>query len=119
MRGEGGGGGNCRCPPCSQHPLEYCNVDGVSFSGRFGHFSYREQSRCIAEHRFVSCRNIDVYADSAYGFQYSMGVWKTVYKVCDQYDGEKADFQYGFGPRFPRYGINLSHLYCDLYALWV
>ena len=78
-----------------------------------------KQGRCIAEHSFVSCRNIDVYDDSASGFQYSMGVWKIVYKVCDQYDGEKAEFQYGFGPWFPIGDINPSHLYCGLYALWV
>ena len=44
---------------------------------------------------------------------------KNVYKVCDQYDGEKAEFQYGFGPQFPRDDINPSHLYRGLYALWV
>ncbi len=71
-----GGEKKIRCPPCSQHPLEYRNVDGFSFAGRCGHFSYREQSRYIAEHSFVSCKNIDVSDDSAYGFQYSMGVWK-------------------------------------------
>jgi hypothetical protein len=119
--GERGGRGEkiFRCPPCSQHPLEYCNVDGLSFSGRCGHFSYREQGRCIAEHSFVSCRNIDVYDDSASGFQYSMGVWKIVYKVCDQYDGEKAEFQYGFGPWLPIGDIDPSYLYCGLYAFWV
>ncbi len=68
---------------------------------------------------FVSCKNNDVYDDSAYGFPYSMGVWKNVYKVCDQYDGEKAGFQYGFGPRFPIGDINPSHLCCGLYALLV
>jgi hypothetical protein len=116
---RGRGEKKSRCPPCSQHPLEYCNVDGLSFVGRCGHFSYRGQSRYIAEHSFVSCKNIDVYDDLACRFQYSMGVWKNVYKVCDQYDGEKAEFQYGFGPQFPRDDINPSHLYRGLYALWV
>ncbi len=60
-----------------------------------------------------------IYDDSAYGFQYSMGVWKNVYKICDHYDDEKAEFQYGFGPQFPRDYINPSHLYRGLYALWV
>ncbi len=116
---RGRGEKKCRCPTCSQHPLEYCNVDDLSFGWRCGHFSYRGQSRYIAEHSFVSCKTIDVYDNSAYGFQYSMGVWKNVYKVYDHYDDEKAEFQYGFGPQFPRDGINPSHLYRGLYALWV
>ncbi len=70
------------------------------------------RSRYIAEHSFVSCRNDDVFDDSAYGFHYSMGVGKNVCKVCDHYDDEKAEFQYGPRPQFPKDDINPSYLYC-------
>ncbi len=61
----------------------------------------------------------DVYDDSAYGFRYSMGVGKNVCKACDHYDDEKAEFQYGLRPQFPRDDINSFHLYRVLYALEV
>ncbi len=77
------------------------------------------QSRYIAEHSFVSCKNDDVYDDSTYGFRYSMGVGKNVCKVCDHYDGEKAELQYGFRPQFPRDNINPFDLCRVLYALEV
>ncbi len=57
-------------------------------------------------HSFVSCKNNDVYDDSAYGFRYSMVVGENVCKVCDHYDDEKAEFQYGLRPQFPRDDIN-------------
>jgi hypothetical protein len=68
---------------------------------------------------FVSCKNNDVYDDSAYGFRYSMGVGKNVCKVCDHYDDEKAEFQYGLRQQFPKDDMNPSHLYRVVYALEV
>ena len=64
-------------------------------------------------------QNDDVYDDSTYGFRYSMGVGKNVCKVSDHYDDEKAEFQYGFRPQFPKDDINPFHLYRVLYALEV
>ena len=73
----------------------------------------------LANYKSPTNRNRDTLFWGFGAIRYSMGVWKIVYKVCDQYDGEKAGFQYGFGLWFPIGDINPSHLYCGLYALLV
>ncbi len=40
-------------------------------------------------------------------------------KITNRLRYEKAEFQYGFGPQFPRDDINPSHLYRGLYTVWV
>ncbi len=122
---EGGRRGRERrkslCPPsCSQHPLEYRNVDGFSLGWRCGHFRIERKVDILLNIALYHAKIMTFMTIQHMDFSIRWASVKTFVRfVTSIYDDEKAEFQHGLRPQFLIDDINPFHLYRVFYALEV